>query len=195
MMRQVLGLCALAATLTLGACAHSISIEPGSLLPTGRPTSNRSVAYVISAADLAREAFDRAPGGDSVNYFPYRDIESGLRQMLQALYAKVVVLRDTGDVAVIQRDDVSLIFMPTLSTQTTRFSPLTWVPTNFSLLISYRVQDVSGREVYHNTAHGDGRAYYTEVIDTRESGLAGRRAAREALAKMREQIESAPELK
>jgi hypothetical protein len=194
-MRRILILCALVASLALNACAHPISIEPGSLLPTGRPGSDRSVAYVISSADLARESVDRSSGGDSVNYFPYRDIEVGLKQMLESLYAKVTALRDASDAAQIQREGISLVFVPTLSTQTTRFSPFTWVPTNFSFLISYRVLDASGREVYRNSAHGAGVAYYTEVISTRESGLAGRRAGRAALELMREQIEGAPDLK
>jgi hypothetical protein len=195
MKRGLLTVCGLAAMLTLGACAHPVRIEPGSLQPTTRPGSERSVAYVISAVDLARESVDKSPDGDSVNYFPYRDIEAGLRQMLESLYAKVTALRDAGDTAQIQREGVSLVFVPTLSTQVTRFSPFTWVPTNFSFLISYQVFDASGRNVYHNTAQAEGLAYYTEVIGTRDSGLAGRRAAGDALAKMRDQIESVPELR
>lgn len=194
-MREIRNMFVLAAVLTLGACAHPISIEPGSHAPPMRPASARSVAYVISTADLQRESADHSPGGDSVTYFPYRDIESGLREMLKALYAKVTTLRDAGDATEIERNKVSLIFVPTLSTQTTRFSPFTWVPTNFTFLISYRVKDVSGRVVYHNAAQGEGLAYYTEVISSREFGLAGRRAAMDALAKMREQIEGAPQLR
>jgi len=186
------------AALFLGACAtFQISIDPGSLVPSAPPSSARRVAYVISAVDLERKWADHTPGrGNTVTFYPYRDLEPGLRRMLESVYAKVTPLRSTSDDEAVGRAGISLLFIPTISSAIGRLSPGTSIPTDFRLLIDYRVLDPTGRELYRNTAHGLGRAYFSEIVyRTGNHALAGRRAAADALAKMREQIEKVSALR
>lgn len=70
-----------------------------------------------------------------------------------------------------------------------------WPPIGFEVKIEYRVQEPGGRQVYQNTATGTGKATFGELQANKDFGLSGRRAAQAALAMLRRQIESAPELK
>jgi len=179
----------------LGACAHPIGIAPKAealARPDFKPSS-RSVAYVISQEDRDREVTTDGGGGDKVTYFPYRDMEAGFFHALTPLYSRVTLVRSRTDAATLEKNEVSLVFLPKLSTTSSSSGLFTWPPTAFSVSIEYTVLDATGKETYKNLLVGNGNATFDEFIG--EFGLAGRRAAEDALKKFQEQVSGAAALR
>jgi hypothetical protein len=190
--RAFRNLAAIAAAALLGACAHPISIVPdlGTLPATGPAAVERNVAYVVTAANRDMEITTPGGGGDSVRYFPYRELESGLFQALSTVYARVTLLRSAQDTALIEKNGVSLVFLPRITTTSSSTSIFTWPPTDFSVTIAYTVTDASGAEIYKGSVTGTGQADYATFI--KDFGIAGKRAALDALRKFRTQVLDSP---
>lgn len=181
--------------LLLGACAHPIGIAPKEEVlakPDAKP-SVRSVAYVITPQDRDRQVETDGGGGDKVSYFPYRDMEAGFFHALTPLYSRVTLVRSATDKATLDKNDVSLVFLPKLTTTSSSSGLFTWPPTAFSVSIEYTVLDAAGKEIYKNLLVGNGNATFDEFKT--ELGLAGRRAAEEALKKFQEQVGGAAALR
>lgn len=179
----------------LGACAHPISIapNPASLsAATDAPVVPLNVAYVITTVDRDREVTTGGGGGDSVRYFPYRELESGIFQALSAVFSRVTLLRSAAEKQAPANRDLSLIFVPVITTASSSSSIVTWPPTSFFITLSYAVQDADGKQVYSNQVLGRGAAEFEEFVSN--FGLAGKRAAEDALLKFKQQVAGAKEL-
>ena len=179
----------------LGACAHPITIAPNPAsiaAPIDGPVQ-KSVAYVISAADRDREITTDGGGGDSVRYFPYRELESGIFQALSAVYSRVTLFRSIGEKQAPANSAVALIFVPTNTTASSSSSILTWPPTSFYITLKYAVQNAAGDVLYSNQVLGTGAAQFEEF--TSNFGLAGTRAAESVLLNFKAQVAGARELK
>ena len=181
--------------LLMGACAHPIGITPNAavLQKSESKPSARSVAYVITQQDRDREVETDGGGGDKVSYFPYRDMEAGFFHALTPLYSRVTLVRSPAEKAALDKNDVSLLFVPKLTTTSSSSGVFTWPPTAFSVSIEYTVMDASGKEVYRNLLIGNGNATFDEFKT--ELGLAGRRAAEDALKKFQDQVGGAAALR
>lgn len=178
----------------LGACAHPITITPDvASIAASKPSVQKNAVFVIPTEDRDREVTTGGGGGDQVRYFPYRDIESGMFQILSSIYAKVTLLRTTTDKSLLDASKASYVFLPTLATESSSKSLVTWPPTDFAVTITYKVQDPAGKAVYDNSVQGKGQATFDQF--RRERGLAGRLAVEDALKKFKAQVEAAPELK
>lgn len=178
----------------LGACAHPISITPDlAAIPTQKPTVDKNAVFVIATEDRDREVTTPGGGGDSIRYFPYRDMETGIFQVLSSIYAKVMLLRTSTDKSLLDASKASYIFLPTIATESSSKSALTWPPTDFAVTIKYKVQDPAGKAVYDNQVQGKGHAEYDEF--KKEFRMAARLAVQDALKKFKAQVEAAPELK
>ena len=172
----------------LGACAHPIVIAPNqdALAKPDAQASTRSVAYVISQQDHDREVVTDGGGGDKVSYFPYRDLEAGFFHALSSLYSRVTLVRSSSDKATLEKNKVSLVFQPRLTTTSSSSGLFTWPPTAFSVAIEYNVLDAASAEIYKNLLVGNGTATFDEFKT--EYGLAGRRASEDALNKFQKQV-------
>lgn len=180
--------------LMLGACAHPISITPDlSVFRESDAQSSMSVAYVITNADRAQEVTTPGGGGDSVRYFPYRELESGLFQALSSIYRRVTLFRSPSEGNAPEHRDVELVFIPRITTDSRSPSIFTWPPTRFFVTIAYEVKDPSGKTVYSNQVPGQGAAEFEEFRG--DFGLAGKRATQDALMKFKAQVEEARELR
>ncbi|WP_228276347.1 hypothetical protein [Dechloromonas sp. H13] len=157
-------------------CAHPIVIGP-TQTPARYAESliNKNVAYVLSESERSKEVTTDGGGGDSVSYFPYRDLEKGIRDALRAVYADVYVIRSTKDTTAIKSGNISYIFIPEISTSSSSPSIFTWPPTKFTIEISCNVFDADGNLLTQVHAKGSGEAEFSEFVP--EFGLAGRRAA------------------
>lgn len=194
MTRILLRLCAAGLALLLAACAHPINIAPDTdsiAAPSTAPVA-RSVAYVISSADRDLEVTTPGGGGDSIRYFPYRELESGIFQALSAIYKRVTLWRSTAEKSAPLNRDVTLVFTPKISTGSSSTSIVTWPPTSFFITINYDVKDAAGGQVYTNQVLGRGAAEFEEFKS--DFGLAGKRAAKEVLVNFKAQVEAAKEL-
>jgi hypothetical protein len=178
----------------LGACAHPMSMSPDlSTIPPQKPSVQKNAVFVISTEDRDREVTTPGGGGDSIRYFPYREMETGIFQVLSSIYAKVSLLRTSTDKSLMDASGASYVFLPTIATQSSSGSALTWPPTDFAVTIKYKVQDPAGKAVYDNQVEGKGHAEFDEF--KKDFGLAGKLAAQDALKKFKAQVEGASELK
>lgn len=178
----------------LGACAHPISIapNPATLSVAADAPVPLNVAYVITTADREKEVTTGGGGGDSVRYFPYRELESGIFQVLSALYSKATLLRSISEKKAAANRDLALIFVPVITTSSSSSSIVTWPPTSFIISFNYAVQDADGNPVYQNQVLGRGAADFSEFVGN--FGLAGKRAAEDVLLKFKQQVAGAGEL-
>lgn len=194
MNRAVLRVSALCLALVLGACAHPLNITPDtSALAAGKSSVEKSVAYVISTEDRDREVTTPGGGGDSIRYFPYRELEAGIFQALSAIYKRVTLWRSNTEKDAPLNKDVALVFTPKITTGSSSSSILTWPPTAFFITINYDVKDAVGKQVYANQVLGRGAAEFEEFKS--DFGLAGKRAAKEVLVNFKAQVEAAKELR
>jgi hypothetical protein len=149
--------------------------------------------YVMTDADRAKQVTTEGGGGDKISYFPYRDLEKGLRDVLKALYSDVVLVNSPSDFETFKRDGIGIIFAPEIYTSSNSDSAFTWPPTQFSIDLSSTVTDVEGNMLARVRVVGQGAASFSEFKE--DFGLAGRRATQDALEKLRAEIRANPRLR
>lgn len=178
-------LAAIAAALLVG-CAHPISINPDtSKLSLGLDPKQRldaKTAYQMPAASLALEVTTPGGGGDAVRYFPYRDMDAGLEQMLGTVFTNVA--RSGGSLQA--QAGIDYIITPTIVTNSGSDGLFTWPPSNFTVDLTLTIRRPSGDIIASPRVVGQGHASDGERIF--DYGIAGRRAAEDALIKMRDQL-------
>jgi hypothetical protein len=165
-------------------CAHPISLSPN--LTDGKldavPASKSSVAYYISEADRGKEITSAGGGGDKVRYFPYRDLEAGIYKVLSSVYANVTKLPAPQDAATIEKNGVTLVFNPLITTTSSSPSLLTWPPTKFGIDLSCNITDATGKGLKQFTVRGDGAAEFEEFKG--DFSLSAKRASNDVLQKL-----------
>lgn len=177
----------IALTFLLGACAHPIVISP--LETPARVDASHSlkkVAYVMTDADRNKEVTTEGGGGDKVSYFPYRDLEKVIRDVLSTVYSDVFVIKSPSDSATIQENNISFVFAPEISTSSNSQSMFTWPPTQFTIELSCNTTDNVGNLISRIRVVGSGAAEFSEF--KADFGLAGRRAAFELSEKLKQEI-------
>jgi len=179
----------------ISACAHPINITPSfSPHQSDKETFSTKVAgYVMNDLDRGKETITSGGGGDKVSYFPYRDLESGIRGALRTLYKDVVVVGSSSDISAIKRDGIDIVFSAKIDTTSGSGSIFTWPPTDFSVELSSTVTDAQGNFLTSFRAKGVGAASFSEFKN--DFGLAGKRAAREMLEDFVGQIRANQQLK
>lgn len=184
MIRAVLASSAVA---MLVGCAHPIHIG-GDPLPERIESEliQKKVAYAISETQRNTAATSPAGGGDSVRYFPYRDLEKSIRDALRSVYQDVVVIAAAGDAQSVKASGAALVFTPEIKTDSGSSSVLTWPPTYFVTEISCVVTDAAGNEIGRIKASARGEAEYSEFMG--DFGLAARRAATQVAKQLSSEI-------
>ena len=181
--------------LMLNACAHPITINPSStpVRVEEQLYSKKVVGYVMTEADRTIQVTTEGGGGDKASYFPYKDLEKGIRDALRSLYSDVVSLHSPSDVVAIQRDQIAFVFAPEIHTSSSSDGLFTWMPTHFSVDLSFTVTDQAGTILSRVRAVGQGVAPFSE--NQHDFGLAGRRAAQNALEKFVFEVRANPRLR
>jgi hypothetical protein len=184
------------AGVSISGCAHSIAISPdiskiirdSKIVPIEKNTG-----YYIAPEVRDKNVITPGGGGDSVSYFPYRDIEAGFCTMLETVFKEVTKLKSTSDMETISRLSIAYIIIPEISTDSSSQSSFTWPPTHFIVNLTCTITDINGKEVFKPTVTSEGLAEYDEFKS--DFSLAGKRAAREALLKMQNLLLTSPELR
>jgi hypothetical protein len=185
----------LAAAILVG-CAHPISLTPdvASLEPLqGQSKSPKAVGLHISSVDRQLTVETPGGGGDKVSYFPYRDLETGLYRMLSDVYREVTIVANPTDTDAIAKNGLSFVFVPRLVTNSSSPSMLTWPPTKFSVELTCRIFDATGKEIASKRVLGEGQAEFDEF--KRDFSLSAKRASLDAIRKMRTLLLESPELR
>lgn len=157
---------AVVVVLLLGACAHPITINPTSTPPRSEDQlySKKVVGYVMTDADRSKQVTTEGGGGDKVSYFPYKELEKGIRDALKSIYGDVVLVPSPTDIEAIRRDQIFFVFAPEIYTNSNSDSILTWPPTQFSIDLLSTVTDATGNILARVEVSGQGAASYTAAI-------------------------------
>lgn len=186
--RVVLGFMGAAALVMMTGCAHQISMAPDATKTASVSSKiNKSVAYVISPADMAKEVQTPGGGGDKVKYQPYKDLDAALYQAFSAVFTDVTKVGAPADAK-----GVSLVITPAITTTSSSDSMLTWPPTQFAVTLVCTVMDGQGQAVTQVQGSGSGQATFDEFKS--DFSLAARRASRAAVDNLIKELEKSPEL-
>jgi hypothetical protein len=185
----------LGAVLLTAGCAHPIVLTPdNSALTAGKPTPiAKNVGYYISTENRDKEFVTQGGGGDKVSHHPYRDIEPGLYLVLSNVFTGVTALKSANDGATISANNISFVFVPTIVPSSSSDGFFTWPPTNFSVNIDCVAFDAAGKQIAVKSVQGLGTASFSEFHGS--FGLAGQRAATQALLKLQEELSKSPEFR
>lgn len=175
--------------LTTG-CAHLISVNPDvtnkELWLTSHSLIQKNVGYYIDNETLNKEIVTAGGGGDSVRYYPYRDMDNAFSKMIASVFEKIFKLENSDNDNVIRRNNINYIIKPTLVTNSSSPSLFTWPATNFIVDLNCEIRDVSGKLIDILTVVGNGQAAASEVNS--DYSIAGKRAMKDALLKMQHRL-------
>lgn len=171
----------------ISGCAHGIQLTPNldDLHKTDVEVENKinkNVAYYISQQDMNTEVITPGGGGDKVKYYPYRDTEAALDTMLSKVFNNVYSIPLIKQAAFIQEKNISYIFKPSIKTDSSSDSILTWPPTHFTFELTCTATDLSDNEVWSKKVKAEGNAEYGEFKE--DLSLSARRASEEAFKLM-----------
>jgi len=174
--------------LLLVGCAHPISVQPDIrlLADSGAPRLPMAVALHVAPEDTALEVTTSGGGGDSVRYFPYRDLEGPLLYALSRVFDKVVVVTRAMAGEDLAREGFQLSVQPKLLSASGSSSAFTWPPTFFSFTATAAFVDPAGASVALIQESGSGKAEFAEF--RKSPGLAGQRAATDLINRLVESI-------
>jgi hypothetical protein len=172
-------------------CAHSITITPdiGSISASGINRIDKNVGYYISPEDLALQVVTPAGGGDKVKYFPYKESEPALKQLLSNVFREVHPLKSPGDAAFIASKNISYVFIPVITTDSSSRSSWIWPPSDFTVTLRCRATDAAGGAVWETTVAGEAHMRLPDV--SRDHSLAGKEAVKNAFSELQGKILSA----
>lgn len=170
------------------ACAHKINLSPplNTLDINEISAIGKNVGYYISAEDKAKEVVTPGGGGDKVKYTPYGDLEPALKQALDNIFADVYAVHSMDDQDYLTSNDISYVFIPVIETDSSSSSVFTWPPTDFTISLTCRANDPSGKTVWNSTVEGKGKAEFSEF--KHDLSLSARRAAKDAFVKFEKEI-------
>lgn len=186
-MKFIKALFAVMVVSSLFGCAHQIAISPNTAKierqPSSPPKIKANVGLILSA-DLSNiEITSPGGGGDSVRYFPYRDIEAAYQIMLLNVFEKVTKIKSTDEIKGLPKEDIKFIIEPTIVTNSGSTGFFTWAPTNFTVDLTSNIRDLTGKTIGNPRAVGNGQVDF--ILDMNgDYGLAGRLAMEDALLKM-----------
>lgn len=175
----------------LGGCAHSIVITPdASKLAQVTKQSTNKVGYYISDEERARKVITPGGGGDKVEYAPYKELESGIYRVLNNVFSSVDQLKSESDKTYIADKKINFVLRPSISTNSSSSSLLTWPPTMFEVTIEIKATDSNGKVVWQDKVTGKGNAEFSEFKS--DFSLAAKRASEAALSELQKKLIASP---
>jgi len=192
--RALMGLASVTALVVMTGCAHQVSMSPElKQLPAVASKIDKNVAYVISAADLAKEVQTPGGGGDKIKYQPYRDLDGALYKAFSEVFKDVTKLSSTAEAPALASKGVTLVIEPAITTTSSSESMFTWPPTQFSVELVCKVSDLQGKAITEVRAMGKGAATFDEFKS--DFSLAARRASKEAVDNLVKVLSETAELR
>lgn len=165
-------------------CTHKIDITPksGSGEAFKEDVKMYSVGYYLSMSDRNRYVVSPGGGGDSIGYYPYKDLELGFREILLNNFEKVYRVKKMDDKSYIEEKRIRYVFTYDVSTTSSSSNIMTWPPENFTVTLSCDAFDNEGNKIWNDSVEGRGIAAFADYKT--DFPVAGRRANRAALDKM-----------
>jgi hypothetical protein len=167
---------------------HPIRVEPNMAmvkLEQSVPVQ-RKVGYFIPTAALEQMVITSAGGGEKVCYYPYRDLETGLYEVLSTVFIGASKVRDPKDTAALKKAGITWVVTPEITTASSSDSALVWPPNEFTIQIKLVITDMDGQVV--DTLHVDGRGRAEMLEFNRNHALSATRAANDVLLELHEAL-------
>jgi hypothetical protein len=176
-------------------CAHRIDITPAldALDASGVTKIDKNVGYYIAPEKLAREVETLAGGGDKVKYLPYKESEAALNRVLSNVFRGVYALPSPGNAEFIASRNISYIFVPTITTDSSSRSSWIWPPSDFTVSLDCRATDGSGQVVWETSLKAEAHERLPDVY--RDHALAGKVALQNAFLELQGRILKAVEFR
>jgi len=195
LMKRFMLLAGLVFAALMTGCAHPISVtsDLAQIKGSGGPKIDKTVGYYIAPEDRTREVITAGGGGDKVSYVLYRDLEAGIYKAMSEVFTNVVKLDSPTDAAKLAKDNVQLVIVPKITSNSSSDSLLTWPPTQFTIDMFCKVADKGGTQLTEVKASATGRAEFSEFKS--DFSLSAKRAAQQAMASLVKALETAPELR
>jgi len=147
------------AVIAVTGCAHPISISPKADAAAQAPSVakiDKSVAYVITPADMALEVTTPGGGGDKIKYQPYRDLDASLYASFSTVFKDVTKAASVDEAKGLSAKGVQLVIVPTIATTSSSESAFTWPPTKFSVTLTCTATNPQGQQIAQVSATGHG---------------------------------------
>lgn len=184
---KILG--AIVSLFLLAGCAHAINITPNlRALTANTEILKTPVGYYLSPADRDKQVSQPSGGGDSVTYYPYKELEPALQKVLYERFKVVHALSSPPTERVLAEGKVDYAFIPEFITENYSTGVLTWPPTKFIVKCSMRAVDKTGTVVWSKQYEGTGEA--TSSDWKQDFGIAAKRAAESAFKSFAQDINS-----
>jgi hypothetical protein len=172
----------------LSGCAHQIQMNPNTdSFVSSEKIINAVVGYHISDEDRKKIVTTDGGGGDDVSYSPYKDTESILFTVLSNKFKDVYLVKNLDDNSFIKENEIKLIFIPEIITQSSSSSSFTWPPTKFVIDLTVKALNSSGNIVWEKKIKKTGEAEYDEFKT--DFSLSARRAVEQAFLQLAKDIE------
>lgn len=173
----------------LSGCSHQIQMNPNtdSFVESSNKI-NMIVGYHISDEDRAKKVTTPGGGGDKVTYSPYKDTESVLFTVLSNKFKDVYLVKSLDDDSFIKENEIKLIFIPQIITQSSSSSPFTWPPTKFVVDLTVKAIDSSGEVAWQKNIKKTGEAEFDEF--KADFSLSARRATEQVFLQLAKDIEN-----
>lgn len=177
---------ALTAALACAGCAHPILTTPDlvELRHENTDPIDKNVGYYISAADRQKQVITPGGGGDKVAYYPYRELEPALQKTLSNVFRRVYPLQSATDTQAIQANAIAFVFTPTIATNSSSDSIVTWPPTKFTVVLACKAVNPDGKTVWEQQFTGEGVAEFSEFKG--DYSLAAKRASQAAFTQFQQ---------
>lgn len=175
-------------------CAHKINISPETtqLIGVKMEKADYAVGYHIEPTLLDLPVETPGGGGDDITYTPYKDTESALFTVLSKKFKDVYRVKSMNDSTFIKDNEIKLVFLPTITTNSSSSSFLTWPPTYFTVDLNVKAINNKGDIVWQDSAFASGQAEFSEFQE--DFGLAAKRATEEAFIMLSRKLAKAPQL-
>jgi hypothetical protein len=118
-------------------------------------------------------------------------MESAFFAVLSNKFKDVYKVKSLNDESFIKENEIKLIFIPTITTNSSSSSLFTWPPTNFTVDITVKAIDESGEIVWMDSVRTNGAAEFSEFKS--DFGLAAKRATEAAILQLAEKLDAADE--
>lgn len=172
-------------------CSHNIQLTPdlAKLRQLETNTSiEKNVAYYISQENKNKQVTTPGGGGDKVTYKPYADSEAALNTVLSRIFSRVYSIKSIDDTQYINEKNISFIFIPELTTNSSSSSALTWPPTEFTMNLACKAVNTDGEVVWEKTIESVGNSEFSEFKS--DFSLSARRASESLFADFLKEVVS-----
>lgn len=193
-MSHIVRLACLLSVLALAGCAHPITITPNLASIDRKDVSpiEKNAGYYISQADREKKVITPGGGGDKVEYAPYRDIEAALQKVLSNLFTRVYKVPSPEDTKFVADNDIAFVFVPKVETNSSSTGVMTWMATDFTLILDCKAIDKNGVVVWEQSITESGHAEFNEMMETGDYQLSSRRASEAVFLSLQKQLNSNP---